>query len=225
MRVGSGTLGQFVATRRHEMNLSQTKVANMLGRSRGWVCNLERGVAKNFELGLVPKLANVLRCKVGDIRKQLQLAPSNKLGQMVRLYRTQHGLTVAEFATMLGIKAETVYGWEAGRHTVVTYAVARKLVALLKVKTSKFSSCLGINCRPTLEKFGVVIRRYRQLSMLSQPELGGRLGVSKQYVSQIELGQATLAMSDEFVQKLVNVLSVPPELLIKHRPRRRNARV
>lgn len=70
-------------------------------------------------------------------------------------------------------------------------------------------------------ELGIFIRARRQELRLSTEALAEKLGVSKQFVNQIELGKVRLVMNVESITKLESILELDEGVLKSLRPRRR----
>ena len=67
-----------------------------------------------------------------------------------------------------------------------------------------------IQCKISIDRkfFGRVVRTYREDVGLTQQELAGLLGMSKSFVSNVELGDER-ALTIRTLEKLVNALDIP----------------
>ena len=62
-------------------------------------------------------------------------------------------------------------------------------------------------------KFATCLRDYRQLQGYTQAYIAKRLGVSRQYINQVELGQKGVSLAQ--AAKLANILGIAEEDAIK----------
>lgn len=69
-------VGERIAARRKHRGLSQDALAGLVGRSRSWLSQVERGIRSVDRLSTLSDLAAVLRCEVADlIESDWRLAP------------------------------------------------------------------------------------------------------------------------------------------------------
>ncbi len=60
-------LGRQVLTKRKEKRLSQSELGNLVGISRNYVSQIERGVARSISMKVINQLAVVLGASVGEL--------------------------------------------------------------------------------------------------------------------------------------------------------------
>ena len=64
-----------------------------------------------------------------------------------------------------------------------------------------------------LEKFGVRVRRLRQMARLSQEELASKIGIHRTYIGGIERGERNLGLKN--ILRIADALEISPASLFK----------
>lgn len=63
-------IGTAIKRRREELGLSQTELANRLGKTKGALCKIEKGV-NDVNTKTLAEIAKVLECSVFDLLKEV----------------------------------------------------------------------------------------------------------------------------------------------------------
>jgi len=219
-------LGKFIRARRIKLGFNQTKVAKLAGLGQSVLSRFEIGTRKYLNQKQLTRLAKALRCNPEELRKRnqpekLPEEPQTELGRIIRARREEIGLTLEIFATRMGMNR-----WEARRLEVqkgllrMSYIRARRLAKTLNLDVSVFSSFIGYDTTPIESNMGNLVRTHRKELAMSEKELAKKLGVTRQYVSQIELGLCPLR-KNKVITRITRVLKIDPALLEAVRPRRR----
>lgn len=94
-------VGERIAARRKRRGLSQEALAGLVGRSRSWLSQVERGIRGVDRLSTLSELAKVLRCEVADLidsdsRLASNGSPQVKAIDAVRSQLSEYGHLFAE---------------------------------------------------------------------------------------------------------------------------------
>lgn len=97
-------VGERIAARRKRRGLSQEALAGLVGRSRSWLSQVERGIRRVDRLSTLSELATVLRCEVADLidsdsRLTPNSSPQVKAIEAVRSQLSDYGHLFAEPST------------------------------------------------------------------------------------------------------------------------------
>jgi transcriptional regulator with XRE-family HTH domain len=155
-----------------DLGLLQREVALRIGVDKTTVFNWEAGTA-------TPNL-RALAAVIRFLGYDPQLAPeAADLGRLVRHHRQRQGLSMDALAEVLGVDSSTVRGWEQHGHR----PGPRLCVQLAGV--------LGLPAATVAAEAttGQRLRVARLRAGLTQRELGGRIGVEQQVVSDWETGR------------------------------------
>jgi len=218
-------LGNYIRTRRIELDLRQVSLADMCGFAQNFVSQLEIGTRRFPNNEQLVRLAKALQCDVEELRKRTPIKhvaqPTTELGRLIRARREEIGLTIEAFAKRLKIDPKRAKLMEMRRSPSIRYDVLEPLATALELDSSVLSRFVGITLKPTKSKMGQLIRSSRKELGLSIEELAGKLGVSRQFVNQIEFGQCGLSASDNLINKLSEVLKLDIAKLEAVRPKRK----
>jgi transcriptional regulator with XRE-family HTH domain len=101
------TLGDHIRTRRLDLNLLQTQVADEIGVHEMTIINWESN-ATVPEIRYIPAIIQFLGYN--------PLPPAESLRERLVVARKRFGLSHRKMAGKLGVDPATLMGWEAGRH-------------------------------------------------------------------------------------------------------------
>lgn len=147
--------------------------------------------------------------------------PKMELGKFIRARREELGLTKADFARKLNVLDSSVHALEVRRHRI-TCQSARRLAKALQLQPQAFLNFItNQNAKAASNGLGELVRARRRELLFSQSDLARKLGVSKAYVSLIELGAPNLNQSDHMIELLAKVLKLDVAILKSLRPKRK----
>lgn len=214
--------GEFLRSRRLELGLSQVKVAGMAGLLHGVYSALEIGKYVPSNPNVRAALAQALRCDPSELRALIPI-PKNKepqtaLGKLIHSRRLELGLDTTALAEKAGIDRNRLHTFEYGDRGRIIYATARKLASALMVDVRVFQKFICATGRPEKESsnaLGAAIRSRRKELEMSVKDLALLLRVSRQYISQIELGEVHLNADAAFLSRLAGALEceIPSTLI------------
>ena len=198
--VSSGSeLGKFIRVRRIKLGLTQVGAAKPGGISQGEWSGMETGKRRRLSAKYIAVFSEVLQCEPSQLealnpeKKQAEL--KTELGKFIRARREKLGLTEAEFARKLKVGSSRVYKLELCSRYISFQSVSR-LAGALQLQPQVLLKFTNKNAKAAGNGLGELVRARRRELLLSQSDLAKELGVSKAYVSLIELGALHLNQSD-----------------------------
>ena len=212
-------LGAFIRARRMELGLSQEKLAALSGLQASLIGRFETGWSKRLSPRPLEKLAQALKCE----SKQLSaLNPPKKhadseFGKFVQARATALGLSMRDIATRLGRSSQLKM---SGLIAIGDYRTLNHWARALKcdpIDLERFLLDKGFKANPATP-LGQFVRERRRKLGLNLSDLARALGVSRQAVSYIEVGQTTLSTKPKSTAKLAHVLQVTIEELALLQP-------
>lgn len=226
MTPGNTELGIFIRTRRLKLRLSQKTLAEKTGCSQALISDLEIGIRNNLKDRNLDKFSEVLRCNPEELQIRMPEKhtpePRTKLGRLMRARRKEIGMTLEDLVREMETSLQQVKSLELRPKPLLRFNTARKLAGVLGLELSTFAEFVGINTKPTNSALGLLVRTRRQELGMSSTRLAAELGVSRQFVSQVECGQLPLLnKSKKMIQQLAEILEIEVEQLKAARPRRR----
>jgi transcriptional regulator with XRE-family HTH domain len=207
-------LGAFIRARRMELGLSQESLAKVAGLQASLIGRFETGWSKRLSSIPLEKLALALQC---ESRELSALNPPYKqatteFARFVQARAKELGLSLREIATRLGRNAP----FKTRDLTVIgDYRTLNHWARALKCNPSNLEQFLldrGFKTVPSTPLGRFVRIRRRELG-LNLSDLAKALGVSRQAVSYIEMGETSLATKPESTARLAHVLQVTIEEL------------
>lgn len=213
-------LGRFIRERRFELGLAQRKLARRAwGRPefQGIVCRIERGNIRQPTPKTLRRLALALGVQVSELKKvavskEEYLTPSlTALGRLIRSLRQGGGMTQKELSERSGVSPGTIRRLEHQGESVRT-STAKQIAKTLGCDVRLFREFLLMRKeRQTESPLGGLLRKRRHELLMTQPQLAKKLGVTRQTVSLIELGEINLTRSgDKKISKLAEALKLDP---------------
>ena len=166
------------------------------------------------------------------------MTPSRtELGKFLRARRLELGLSQVQVVELAGLRQKFYSLLEIG---IKHYPEAKKLKGLAKALKCEFSQLqslvparrqtkfkpktdlrkVGPRTKPTNSALGQLVRSRRQELKLSQSKLAGKLGVKRQFVSQVELGRCYLS-NNEMIKRFAKALKLKTANLLMLRPQRK----
>ena len=132
-----------------------------------------------------------------NVTSLLRYRALRELGNRLRLARIEAGLTQAQAADRLGISAQTIRNWEAGRHEPGPSALS-DLSVLYEVGSAELSEILRVieaTPEPALRYDRIPVdpdklRESRIRSGHTQAEAAAQIGLSENSIGRYENGQA-----------------------------------
>lgn len=218
-------LGSFIRARRLELDLRQVPLAKSAGLAQTYVSQLETGEKKYLDDHQLETLARALACDPEELRKRMPkkliAGPKAELGRLIRSRREELGLTMEEFAEKAGLTLKQAKILELRKNPGLHHKLVKPLAHALGLEPSILTKFVGLNRKPTNNELGRLIRTRRQELVMSGDQLAEKLGVSRQRVSQIELGQCRLCKDDDMIERLAKVLILEVDQLQAFRLKRR----
>lgn len=205
--------GQEVRRLRLAQRLSQSSLATRCGFSQercskieiGKVCVTEQEARQlAWALGIpadrLLKIAGPLRS--GTVHR-------SELGQLLYDRRRELGLTRAAVAERLGISPATVANRESNQSHRLTPKTAKRIATALEMPVDVLVPHLVRRGQSTVDGFGHVVRSRRQKLFLSLAEVAQTLGISRQFLSLIELGHCRARKHPTVYRRLCELLDIP----------------
>jgi len=221
-------LGSFIRARRLELDLRQVPLAEQCGIYQNDISHIEIGTRKYLDDDILNKLATALQCDVEELRKRMLIKPvkpvvqpTTEVGKLIRARREELGLTIEVFAKNLKIDPKKANLFEVRKSPTIHYEFLKPLAVVLKLDSSVLSRFVGNTRKQTKSELGQLVRSRRKELGLSLSGLADKMNVSRQFVNQIEFGQARLSTNDEMVARLAQALEIDVNKLDVVRPKRR----
>ena len=221
-------LGRFVRARRLELDLRQEAVAKLAGFSQNTTSAIEIGKCRHLNQKYLTALARALQCEEKELRQRIPVKrvaePQTELGKLIRAHREELGLTPEDFAKEMGMSREWARCLEARGGPFCQHRTAKKLAEVLDRDVSVFAKFVRDDSKPTESELGQMVRTRKKELGMDGPQLAKELGVTAQFVSQIELGTCRLTnekKNDRLVERLAQALNLESSELHAVRPRRR----
>jgi len=218
-------LGSFIRTCRIEQNLTQVLLAELCGLTQGQISQLEIGNPKHIDHDILKKLAIALQCDAEELYKHLPVKPGmrpiTELEKLIRSRREELDMTIEKFAKEMNMNIKQAIRLEIRKRSTIRYKIMHLLANVLNLDPSNISKFVGPTRKKTTSEFGNLVRTRRKELLLSLVMLAAKMGVSRQFINQIEFGQARLIRNDEMVARLANVLDIDLVKLKELRQERR----
>ena len=225
MTPSKSELVSFIRARRLELDIRQVPLAELSGLAQGLVSQLEVGTRKFLNNKQLEDLAKALQCNSEELRKRMPekhtAKPTTELGKMIRSRREELGLTLEVFAKKLRLTPKQAKHLEISKSPSLRYPLAEPLAKALKLDVSTFAKFVGRKGKVTGSELGQLVRLRRKELAMSLGKLAKKLGVSRQFVDQIESGQCRLSTNNEMIEQLAEVLELDVNQLNAVRSRRR----
>ncbi len=222
----TSNLGNYI----REQRLAKKMTLSALNKVMGWgsinhVSRLEHGKYATFTENDQHRLCQVLGCDLSTLQalipaSKVKPTPPTVFGILIRRNRERLGLSCPQLASKVGLTATVVYGWESGHLTTISKKLVPKLASALDIPpgflepfTLGHGVPLGNQESPTNNPLGAKVRHRRKQMNLSQGQLGEKLNVTRQFISMIELGKATLTNDRYWIESIATALAVPVQEL------------
>lgn len=214
-------LGQYILNHRIKLDLNQSELAELAGVSQGRISNIEIGTSKYLRDREIVKLNDALKCDEEEFRellierpKKLDYGPpTTKLSKLISSIRIDAGLSIQEFAEKVGVSESTAIRLNTDAALII-YKTAIKLVEVFKLKPKTFTKYFQTYGSKVIDDaLGKKIRKRRQELGMSLSDLGGKLNVTRQRVSQFEMGRS-------LGKKTIEKISVVLDCRLKAKPRK-----
>ena len=218
-------LGSFIRARRLEAGLGQIQFAQLLKIGQAQLSNIERGNQKYLNDEQVKNFAKAIRCSSKELKKRIPVkkaAQKTELGILVRSRRQELGMTIEDLAEKVKITPDYLLVLERKRILrKIHYKTAQRLATALVLDPVLFADFIGKPKKTSNSALGQLLRSRRREFAMAQREVGKRIGITKQYLSMIELGKIPLSSSDNLIQQLADILELDIHDLHAVRPKRR----
>lgn len=145
--------------------------------------------------------------------------PVAELGRLINSRRQEIGLSLEDLAKAMGMTLEQTKKLEVRKCPSLAYNMVKSLARALQLEPSILVKFVGITCKSSQSQLGQCLRNRRKELGISGIELARRFKVSKQLISQIELGKSSLSQSKEMVTQLAKVLDLDIKALQAFRPK------
>lgn len=110
------TIGRKINELRKKQNMSVEELASKLGKNRATVYRYERGDIESLPLDMLEPLAKALNTTPAYLM-DWEDKPNNDtatVGELLKIIRTQHHMTIEEFSKEIGITPEDLRKYESG---------------------------------------------------------------------------------------------------------------
>lgn len=214
-------LGEFLRTQRLKRKLTQSEVAKLAGMSQNHYSNLETGLFKSLKKqNHVNGLSRTLRCKPRQLIKFFEPEPLNKLGKLIWKQQIKLGLIRQEFFQRTGINPSNFYQSRTGISWDISYHLLKLLIKANLEVTALINYVGRKTEHSTKNALGRLIRKRRKELGLSQFQLAKKAGISRAYLSKIELGEYPLntKKSDYLIARFAQILELDYSRLQAARP-------
>lgn len=204
-------VGEFIRNRRLNLGLTQVELARRAGIVQRTVSQLEIGACKSIRDCRVDGLAKTLRCnpeKLANLMPERPDRVKTEIGGIVRSRRKELGLSCEEFAKKIGRSCSWVRHMEVRKWPYINYKVANELAGALNLEITAISRFIWAAKKTTISTLGELIRSRRVRLGIAMTDFARKVKVSKQYISQIEMGQCSLRREGDMVRRLANVLGL-----------------
>lgn len=204
-------LGRFLRVRRLQFGLSQASIGKLAGIRQNIYSALETGLCRYPNIKFLEKIANALKCGAEELQilvpeKKLR-EPKTELGKFIEYRRKVLGLTRKQLAKMLGFSGEN--GGFIVKKKFLRVDLVKKYADILKCDPTELESFVLVGCWRMKESDSIIgshIRRQRVKLGITQEQLAEKMGVTKQYVSYIELGKEKFSRSKKIIKKIASAL-------------------
>lgn len=217
--------GGFIRDRRLELNLGQASLAKKAGLTQGLVSVIEIGKRKYLNDRQLERFAKALQRDVEELRKRMPVKhvaqPTTELGKLIRSRREELGMNIGVFAKKLKMIPKRAKHLEIRKNPSIRYDLVKPLAIALDLDFSVLGKFAGTTRKETKSELGQLVRSRRKELAMRIEDLAQKLGVSRQFVDQIEFGQCRLSNNDEMIAKLAQVLNIGIDKLEVLRPERR----
>ena len=222
-------LGQFVRDQRLARGWTQERLARIAGVKQNTLRGLEVGARANYRVTYLKHLAKALECELSELWAlipNVSAPPPTERGRFIRGRREKLYLSLEGLASKMRVSLYVVRHLEMcpkERLTSVQYIPV--LARVLQVSAKSLLPFFQGSKRPPVGGLGALIQERRMLLGMSQSDIADRIGVSRTFVSKIELGRVGLveATADATLKKLAKALQLDPDTLRQVRPKRKIA--
>jgi transcriptional regulator with XRE-family HTH domain len=223
MRPSKTRLGRFIRRLRLKRKLRQGELGKLAKMPQTQISLLETGERKSLKKGQVKLIARALRCSQRELRKRMPKQklrpPKNKLERLIRARCAKIGCSLKEFEKKMGMRRGRMF--LLFRSKSLKYAVAARTAQALKLPTSALTRfVVGSQHKPG-NKAGRLIRKQREAKLMSLDSLSAQLGVSKAYLSQIELGPRLITRKSRIAKPLATILDLKISEVCRRASRRK----
>lgn len=226
MKPTTSEFGRFIRARRLVLCLKQAQLADLVGLSQTLISAMETGRSRhNLTDQKLELIAEALQCDPEELRKRIPELPVAKpttvLGKFIRSRRKELGLSLSAFAEKMGMTQKQVIYLEMRNVQSICFRFVIPLATALNLDPSVFRAFTSRNDeKEPIGELGRTIRSRRKDLGISGEELAKKMGVSRQLVSQIELGQYGLR-NDKRIKQLAQILGLDENELKTVRPKRK----
>ena len=216
-------LGKFLRKRRLWHDFKQTKVAKAIGMSQANYSKLEIGDKKYLNPDQIDALAKVLNCNTPEFMKLVRYKPGShprtKLAKIVDSRMKELGLTQKQLAERAQISPGHARILRT-RSRRISYRLVGPLSEALELDSTTLLKFAGVGKKGESSEPGRLIRFRRREKHLSGCKFAEMLGVTRQNISQIELGKDQLS-NEVKIEKMAKILELDVVKLRYLRPGRK----
>lgn len=206
-------LGKFLRVHRLHLRLTQEQVAKLARMTMRNYQSHEAGVNKYLKPKQILSLAQALKCDLAQLQAlglKPEPEPESELGKFILQRRKELGLTDEQLAKRLkkGLVYVRNHEW---RGTNINLRYLGKWAKALQCDLALLKPFVGFGGRrlkKSESQLGRFIRSKREECELTQAQLAGKLAISRQHMSQIELGQSSLIQSPQRLKGLAKILGL-----------------
>ena len=217
-------LGRFVRERRLALGMGQIALDERTGLGSR-ISMIEIGKRQYLNDDQLCRLAKALQCDEEELRSRMPVKPVAKpkteLGHFIHARREELGLSIQAFAKKMGIMVYQAKKLENGKHKHLIYARASRLARVLELDPSALARFMGPGQKDATSELGILMRKRRKELSMSAIELAKKLGVSRQFVDNIEYGRNNLSQSDDLLKRLAEALELDVSVLEAVRSKRK----
>ncbi len=221
-------LGGFIRERRLILGLTQKQLANKVRLSLPCIAKYEYGRIRGSAMSsiLVRRFTKALQCPSENISELLPQKvkvwrlsvepPPTELGILVFSRRQELRLTQDELGQRMGTQSNSTYNFiETGKSKTISLDMGERLAKALEMDFSllepftkeKLLAYSAYRKRQSESALGRFIRSKRIELNMSQEKLAIKLGVTRAYISEMEIGKANLSQSSR-LSEIAEILGV-----------------
>jgi transcriptional regulator with XRE-family HTH domain len=216
-------LGSYVRECRLKLNLSQASLAKKTGLAQSSISHFEVGTHKYLEDQQLKRLAGALHCDIEELRKRMlikpEVKPQTEFSILIHSRREELGMSLEVFVQKMGMTVKEREYFKVRKS--IGYNQVNLLAKVLNIETSVLAKFTVTTRKESRSELGQLVRSRRKERGLSGQMLAERLKVSRQLVTQIELGQCPLSNNPDMIARLAQILEIDVNRLEAAKPERK----
>jgi len=216
-------LGKFLRARRLELELRQIDIVKLADIRQTYYSALETGKIQSPRQKCLKGLSRALRCEISQLKALIreQRKPETELGRLIFDRREQLELRQKKFADRFKMGLTTIGELERGVNRGISYRLVKPLANALGLKPSALNKYVTRWEKPNNSRLGRLVRARRKKLGLSLAQVGNKIEATRQFMSQIELGQCPLSENGVLIKRLAEALKLDVSKLQAVRPKRK----